>query len=1031
MVFCKPIFIPLFLFVCLLPVSSAQITLNPSPTRAIGQDSTKVTSFNPNLVEGRELYSPEGIALDTSTTPPALYVSDTANNRVLGFKNATNFANGQAADLVLGQPNLATTFPVVLPPATGQTLSTGLQAPSGIAVDTQGNVYVVDGANNRILRFPKPFAQTGSQVPDLVIGQPSFATNGVNQGGISASTLSFASSTGVLQAFIAFDSSGNLWVADSGNNRILRFNATVLGSPAAPGPAADIVLGQTDFATGTYNPPTASNPLTSLTSFTTPSGIAFDSAGRLFAVESISTSRGRILMWAPPFYIGQPASRLLGVDTNNPPPPAVSEFQLNAGPGGLFAIGNAIGAVDTHNNRLLIFPPVEQWIPNTTYQAAVQVVGQPDFSSNGVNLGNPTSGPNGFSLPGAAVFSGSAVYVADSANNRVVVMPKNAIPQNGTSFGPATMVLGQDLMTLNAPNLVEGREFNFGGGATGFDTGVAVDLTAAAPHLYVADTYNNRILGFNDLRTVQSGAKADIVIGQPDFQQVLVNYPTNDATQPNASGLFLPTGLAVDSAGNLYVADRGNGRVLRFPQPFANYTAGTAEKANLVLGQSSFTSTRITDATARTMAEPYGLAFTLAGGLLVSDTFLNRVLYFQGQPADLTSGMSASLVFGQPDFSSFGGGSGLSQMSFPHHIATDSDDRLYVADTGNGRIDIFNNVPTSSLGQPAAQVLTTGLRSPEGIYVSTVTGEVWVADPVVSSAVRYPAFNQLTPAGEAPNATIFSPGPLAVVQDAWGDLFLADSAHRVAIFYPGLGPINAANFLYPNNLAPGMIAAMFTQGNYNQFGGQPSKASTLPLPTQLNGVEVLFNGSPVPLFYADPNQINFQVPTGAPQTGTADVQVFQPSTGRVLGDTTVGMNAAVPGFFSQAGNGIGAAAALNEDNTENSQGNPAVQGSVIQLFGTGQGFIPGAPPDGSPSNAALQTPQVPAVIMGTDFVPAANIKYSGLAPTLVGVWQVNVLIPDTVITTPTNPTQVVAILNNRPSGGGGLQRPLIIYVKQK
>jgi uncharacterized protein (TIGR03437 family) len=1030
-VFCKPIFIPLFLFVCLLPVSSAQITLNPSPTRAIGQDSTKVTSFNPNLVEGRELYSPEGIALDTSTTPPALYVSDTANNRVLGFKNATNFANGQAADLVLGQPNLATTFPVVLPPATGQTLSTGLQAPSGIAVDTQGNVYVVDGANNRILRFPKPFAQTGSQVPDLVIGQPSFATNGVNQGGISASTLSFASSTGVLQAFIAFDSSGNLWVADSGNNRILRFNATVLGSPAAPGPAADIVLGQTDFATGTYNPPTASNPLTSLTSFTTPSGIAFDSAGRLFAVESISTSRGRILMWAPPFYIGQPASRLLGVDTNNPPPPAVSEFQLNAGPGGLFAIGNAIGAVDTHNNRLLIFPPVEQWIPNTTYQAAVQVVGQPDFSSNGVNLGNPTSGPNGFSLPGAAVFSGSAVYVADSANNRVVVMPKNAIPQNGTSFGPATMVLGQDLMTLNAPNLVEGREFNFGGGATGFDTGVAVDLTAAAPHLYVADTYNNRILGFNDLRTVQSGAKADIVIGQLDFQQVLVNYPTNDATQPNASGLFLPTGLAVDSAGNLYVADRGNGRVLRFPQPFANYTAGTAEKANLVLGQSSFTSTRITDATARTMAEPYGLAFTLAGGLLVSDTFLNRVLYFQGQPADLTSGMSASLVFGQPDFSSFGGGSGLSQMSFPHHIATDSDDRLYVADTGNGRIDIFNNVPTSSLGQPAAQVLTTGLRSPEGIYVSTVTGEVWVADPVVSSAVRYPAFNQLTPAGEAPNATIFSPGPLAVVQDAWGDLFLADSAHRVAIFYPGLGPINAANFLYPNNLAPGMIAAMFTQGNYNQFGGQPSKASTLPLPTQLNGVEVLFNGSPVPLFYADPNQINFQVPTGAPQTGTADVQVFQPSTGRVLGDTTVGMNAAVPGFFSQAGNGIGAAAALNEDNTENSQGNPAVQGSVIQLFGTGQGFIPGAPPDGSPSNAALQTPQVPAVIMGTDFVPAANIKYSGLAPTLVGVWQVNVLIPDTVITTPTNPTQVVAILNNRPSGGGGLQRPLIIYVKQK
>ena len=110
-----------------------------------------------------------------------------------------------------------------------------------------------------------------------------------------------------------------------------------------------------------------------------------------------------------------------------------------------------------------------------------------------------------------------------------------------------------------------------------------------------------------------------------------------------------------------------------------------------------------------------------------------------------------------------------------------------------------------------------------------------------------------------------------MLEDGWGDLYLADAAHRVAIYYPELGEINAANFLNPNVLAPGMIAAMFTAGNFNQFGGQPSQSSALPLPTQLNGVQVLFNGSPVPLFYADPNQINFQVPIGAPQSGTADL----------------------------------------------------------------------------------------------------------------------------------------------------------------
>ncbi len=250
------------------------------------------------------------------------------------------------------------------------------------------------------------------------------------------------------------------------------------------------------------------------------------------------------------------------------------------------------------------------------------------------------------------------------------------------------------------------------------------------------------------------------------------------------------------------------------------------------------------------------------------------------------------------------------------------------------------------------------------------------------------------------------------------------------IYYPGLSPINAANFLNPGVLAPGMISALYSQGNFNQFGGQPSQA-TARLPTQLNGVSVLFNGTPVPLFYADPNQINFQVPMLAPQSGTADLQVQEIATGRILGDTTVIMAQALPGLFTQAGSGSGAAAALNQDNTLNSQTNPAVQGTVITLFGTGQGFISGAPQDGTVSNAPLQTAYVPEIIMGTGPVPPADVKYAGLAPTLVGVWQINVLIPDTVITTPTNPTQVVAIANSIASGGGGLNRPVIIYVKQK
>lgn len=1016
----------IFLFLFFLNGSQAQITLNATPTRVIGQDSTTINNYNPNLVEGREFDAPQGIALDTSTNPPALYVSDTANNRVLCFQSAASFANGQKANIVLGQPDLDTTLSGG--PSASSTNTTGLTQPTGIAVDAQGNVYVVDSGNNRILRFPRPFAQSGTPLPDLAIGQASFATNGPNHGGISASTLAFTTNGSALVAYIAFDLAGDLWVSDAGNNRVLRFNVKVLGSGAASGPAADIVLGQPDFISNSYNQP-ASNPLTSVTAFTTPTGIVFDPSGNLFVEESISSRRGRILMWTPPFSTGQPASRLLGVDTSTPAPPTDSAYQLAQSPGALFAVGASIGVADTYDNRLLIFPPVAQWAANQTYQAATEVVGQTDFAGVTANQGLPTATASTLADPSAAVFFNSELYVADAGNNRVLAMP-----QSGTSFGPATMVLGQDAMNLNAPNLVEGREYDFvAPGGTGADAGIAVDLNANPPHLYVADPYNNRILGYNDLRNIMPGAKADLVIGQPDFQQVLINYPSNNPNTPNASGLYGPIGLTVDSSGNLYVADTGNGRVLRFPAPFANYTPGTPEQADLVLGQSGFTATKITDPTQKTMAAPYGLAFTYAGGLLVSDVTLNRVLYFNVLPANLTNGMEATTVFGQQDFNSGGAGSGPEQFNAPHHIAVDTDDRLYVADTLNSRVAIFDHAPTAASGPPAAYFLTSGLSIPRGLYVSGSTGEIWVGD-ASGVAVRYPAFNQLAAVNGASNATLTDPGrPLALAEDVWGDLFMADAVNRVLIYYPGLVPINAANFLYPSELAPGMIAAMYSEGNTNQFGGQATSAPAyvFPLPTTLNGVQILFNGSPVPLFYADPNQINFEVPMAAPQSGTAEVQVLEVATGRILGDATIQMNQAVPGIFTLTGDGSGTAAALNQDGTVNGPTNEAVQGSTITIFGTGQGYVAGAPADGNPDTGQLQTARQPIVIMGFEEVPSANITYYGLAPEEVGVWQLNIVIPDSVITTPTNPTQVIVEQDSVPSGGAAIGRNVQIYVKQK
>jgi uncharacterized protein (TIGR03437 family) len=462
------------------------------------------------------------------------------------------------------------------------------------------------------------------------------------------------------------------------------------------------------------------------------------------------------------------------------------------------------------------------------------------------------------------------------------------------------------------------------------------------------------------------------------------------------------------------------------------------ESADLLLGQISFT-TRIQEATSQTMVTPYGLAFTGNGSLLVSDISVNRVLLFPATAQTLTSGEAATIVFGQANFNSTSNGSGLNQMYGPHHIAVDSDDRLYVADSGNGRVLIFNRAPAAGSGVFAALTLTSGLRAPRGVNVNLNTGDIWVADPGSNAAIRYPAFNTLIGTGNySSNTTLSDVRPLAITEDNWGNVYVADDANRVLIYYPGLAAVNAANYWGLNTkpqfpLAPGVIAALYSTGNASQFGTTSASAATVPLPKQLNGIQVLVNNTPAALFSvsAAANQINFEVPSNAPQNGLADVQVVETATGRILGDTEVYMQPVSPGIFTQTANGLGPAIIANTDGTLNTPTNQAAAGSVITIYMTGQGYISGMPADGDISNKALSTSYTPTVFIVGDPapVPAGNILYSGLAPTLVGVWQINVRIPQDVISLPNAPVQVLVEVDSLVSGGGGLGRPVYVFVK--
>jgi uncharacterized protein (TIGR03437 family) len=959
-------------------------------------------SVGPNWVEGRELNAPLGIALDNSVSPPIVYIADTGNNRVLAFQYATQLTAGAPADLVLGQPDRFTNLPQG---PGGASLTTGLRAPSGMAVDSSGNLYVADSGDNRILRYPKPFAQpAGYQFPDMIIGQTTFTGATGDSGGVTASTLLLSSgNTFFPHTGLAFDSSGNLWVADTGNHRVLRFPVSVL-TAGTNAPAADTVIGQANL--------TSSVPATLRTSTSSlyyPTGVSFDSVGNMLVADSLE----RMLVFPPSSGTNATATRILGIAQSTTP--AVSDIAVGDVTSAI-AAGTNIVVVDSSNNRVLLYPAVSAWPAQTTQfsPSASSVIGQTSFSNSMANQGGPASATT-LSSPVDVAASTTEVFVVDGGNHRVLVFPIT----NGSPASTPSRVIGQLDFPYNAPNLVIGQEF-FTAGSAGSVSGSAIlDLSATPPHLYVADTANNRVLGFKDFTSLANGQVADLVIGQPDLFHTTVNYPTNVDTTPNAQGLNSPTSVAVDSAGNLYVADAFNSRVLRFPAPFASGMTNL-ETADLVLGQSDFVSI-VTDPTARTMNVPVSIAFTVEGAnasmansgyLVVSDANHNRVVFF-AKP--FSNGMGATLVLGQSSLNASSAGTTTTSFSEPLGVAVDPQDNIVVADTGNSRVEVFGPVQSISNGAAPSFSLNAAFTTPVGIGMAP-SGDFWVADGGQSQLFHFPSISQLALSGYASDATLSAVSPRSAFVDSFGNLLVADGINRLLYYAPAVAVVNAANYIPGRPLAAGTIAAIFPSISTNILAGGTATAPSgvFPLPTTLANTQVIVNNTASALFFVSPGQINLPLSMSLAAAGTVDLQVVQPTTGQIYGGAELDLSTASPGLFTIGGTGSGEVAAINVvDGTINSKTNPVARGAYITLYGTGQGFVANAPADGTAGTGPIPTAVNPQILLGGAFLPATDIQYSGLAPDLVGVWQINFQIP--MATTPGNTVPIIVVMNSIPS----------------
>jgi sugar lactone lactonase YvrE len=239
-----------------------------------------------------------------------------------------------------------------------------------------------------------------------------------------------------------------------------------------------------------------------------------------------------------------------------------------------------------------------------------------------------------------------------------------------------------------------------------------------------------------------NGQSAQSVLGKPDFTNTTANAPT--ATQVNN-----PVGIAIDAVTKkLFVADRGNHRVLRFATAAA-YATGAAAEA--VFGQADFVSgsaNRGGSVARNTLNGPRAVHVDAAGRLWVADTSNNRVLRFEGASSK-ASGVDADAVLGQPNFISGLPSLSQSSMNLPLAVATDADGNLYVAENLNNRVLVFNNAAAKGNGANADRVLgqatfgtnsagtsTTKFFFPGGVAIDAA-GRLWVADTSNNRLLRF------------------------------------------------------------------------------------------------------------------------------------------------------------------------------------------------------------------------------------------------------------------------------------------------------
>jgi uncharacterized protein (TIGR03437 family) len=515
---------------------------------------------------------------------------------------------------------------------------------------------------------------------------------------------------------------------------------------------------------------------------------------------------------------------------------------------------------------------------------------------------------------------------------------------------------------------------------------IPVDSTGA---MYIADTDNYRIRKVSSNGTIETLAGTG-VMGYSGDGGLAVNAELSDAS-----------GLILDGAGNVYVADASNRRVRKItPGGVITSIAGT--------GIQGFSGDGGPAASAM-LGRPFSLAIDGVGNLYIADSAGERI-----RKIDVNGIITTIAGNGQSGFSGDGGLAINASLQTPVGVAVDQAGNVYIADGDNNRI---RKVSVGGIISTFAGNGSEGFSGDGGLAVDAMinipydvavdpAGNVYIADAGNNRIRKVSTSNIITTVagtatngfggdgGPATQAILNFPWGLAI--DATGNVYVGDMANeRVRKIALGstlvtVGPVlndsapvvNGASFSPTAPVAPGSIVSIFGTG----FASLA--ASSTAWPTAIGETSVTFNGVAAPLYYVSYGQIDAQVPF---EVGLGNVSVEVTVDSKVSAPQTISVEAFSPGIFTV--NSAGAGAILHASSyVLVSSSAPAQPGEYILIFATGLGSLRTPVPSGTPapSNPPAETLDTPIVAIGG---LSSLVGFSGLAPGFVGLYQVDVQVP--------------------------------------